>query len=551
MSKLLKIVGIAVAVIVILLIAIPFFINVNSFKPQVESGMTTALGRESKVGDLGLSLLSGSVTADNISIADDPAFSKGQFLTAKSLKIGVELIPLIFSKELHVTGVTLDEPSITLLLNAKGVWNFASIGEGGPKTGQTTSQKPAEAVPASSKSSSPGMGDFSVARVNVNHGKLVIGKANSSAKPLTIDNVNLEVKNFSAISQFPFTLSAGLPNGGKLKLDGNAGPIKAGNTPVSAKLNVDKLDLATVGADPSLGLAGMAALDGTLESDGKNAKLAGTLTADKLKMDPKGTPAPRPVQVKFATNYDVLKQSGNLSQGDISYAKAVVHLTGRYQMEGESTVLNMKLDGQGMPVDDVESLLPALGVVLPSGSGLKGGTLSTTLGISGPTNKLVIAGPIKIENTALTGFDLGSKLGALSAFTGKAPSSKDTAIQNCSTDVRMAPEGTKTDNINLNVPSIGVVTGSGTISPEGALNYHMNANLSGAGGGALTTVAGGKGGGGGIPFMIEGTTANPKFVPDVKGMAGGLAKEALGGKLGGASAQNPAGALSGFLKKKP
>ncbi len=538
--KILKIAGIAIVVIVVILIAIPFFINVNSFRPKVESEMSAALGRKSEVGNLSLSILTGSVSADNISIADDPAFSKSPFLTAKSLKIGVELIPLIFSRELHVTGVTLDEPSISLLSNAKGVWNFSTIGGAAPKA----SEKPAAA-----KSDSGGMAGLSVAKINVNDGKLVIGKANSPAKPLTIEKVNLEVTDFSSTTQFPFKLSAALPSGGDLKLDGKAGPLSGEGTPLSATLKVAKLDLATIGADPSVGLAGLANLDGSLDSDGKNAKVNGTLTADKLKLSPKGAPAPHPVQVKFATNYNLKTQAGSLPQGDISYGKALLHLTGSYRMEGEATVLNMKLDGQGMPVDDLESLLPALGVTLPSGSRLKGGTLSTNLGIVGPADKLVITGPVKIENTALTGFDMGGKLGALSSFGGKAASSKDTVIQNCSTNVRVAPEGTKTDSVNLNVPSIGVVTGSGTVSPEGALNYHMVANLSGAAGG-LTQVMGLGGGKGssGIPFMIEGTTSDPKFVPDVKGMATSAVGQAIGGKLG---TQNPVGALGGLFKKKP
>jgi AsmA protein len=43
--------------------------------------------------------------------------------------------------------------------------------------------------------------------------------------------------------------------------------------------------------------------------------------------------------------------------------------------------------------------------------------------------------------------------------------------------------------------------------------------------------------GGGVPFMIQGTTSDPKFVPDVGSMAGNAAKGALqktvSGKTGG------------------
>jgi hypothetical protein len=46
--------------------------------------------------------------------------------------------------------------------------------------------------------------------------------------------------------------------------------------------------------------------------------------------------------------------------------------------------------------------------------------------------------------------------------------------------------------------------------------------------GGVSKVAGLGSGKGGIPFAIEGTTSNPKFIPDVGGVVGGLAKNELG-----------------------
>ena len=112
MNRILKVVAIIVAVLIVILIAVPFFIDANTFRPKLESELTGALGREVKVGNLSLSLFSGSVSADDISIADDPEFSKSPFVTAKSLKVGVELMPLIFSKTLNVT--ELDRKSTRL-----------------------------------------------------------------------------------------------------------------------------------------------------------------------------------------------------------------------------------------------------------------------------------------------------------------------------------------------------------------------------------------------------------------------------------------------------
>jgi len=71
------------------------------------------------------------------------------------------------------------------------------------------------------------------------------------------------------------------------------------------------------------------------------------------------------------------------------------------------------------------------------------------------------------------------------------------------------------------IPSLGTVTGAGTVSPNHALDFKMLANLAGAGAG-LTKVAGL--GAGGIPVAIGGTTSNPTFMPDVKGMVNGKLK---------------------------
>ncbi len=130
MKRWLRIGGIVVGILLLIVIVLPFLINVNSFRPRVESEASAALGRQVSVGDLSLSILSGSVGAENISIADDPAFSKSPFVTAKSLKVGVELMPLIFSKQLNVTDISLEEPQITLLENRRRQVEFLQFGRG-------------------------------------------------------------------------------------------------------------------------------------------------------------------------------------------------------------------------------------------------------------------------------------------------------------------------------------------------------------------------------------------------------------------------------------
>jgi AsmA protein len=122
---------------------------------------------------------------------------------------------------------------------------------------------------------------------------------------------------------------------------------------------------------------------------------------------------------------------------------------------------------------------------------------------------------------------MGSKLGALSAFSGKAPSNSDTTIQNASLNAHVASDGTRADAINVTIPSLGVLTGAGTISPNGALDFSMMADLQTNRSEARTERTGRGGDRGGVSFKIQGTTANPSFVPDVGSLAGNAAKGAI------------------------
>jgi AsmA protein len=555
MKRAIRIFAIVVGILIVIAIALPFLVDINSFRPKLEGELTSALGRQVKVGNLSLSLFSGTVSADNISIADDPAFSKDPFVTAKALKVGVEVMPLVFSKTLHVTGITLEQPQITLLKTASGKWNFSSIGGNAPQS------TPAAQAPgtAQTPAARPG-GALSVDKLTISDGRVLVGQANSSQKPRVYDKVNAEVTNFSPTAQFPFKLTAALPGGGDVSLNGNCGPINSSNaaaTPFSAQIKVHKLDLAASGfVEPSTGIQGLADFDATVNSDGNLVQSVGTLSAQKLKLAEKGSPATRPVQVKYIVDHNLIQEAGALKDGHVSIGRATAHLTGTYQPQGAgTTVVNMKLVGDQMPVDELVAVLPAIGVVLPSKSQLQGGTLTVELAIAGPTDRLVITGPVRLTNSKLTGFDMGSKLSAISALSGKGGSSSDTTIQNFSANVRTAPDGTQANNINLTIPALGVVTGAGTVSPSGALNFKMNANVSGGAAGGLTQVAGLGGQAGNVPFMIEGTTSDPKFVPDVKGIAGSAVQQAIAGKLPGAGnaaspASNPAGALGGLLGKK-
>ena len=562
MKKLAWILGGIIILIVIGILVLPFLIDGNQFRPRIESSLTAAMNRKVEIGNISLSIFSGGAVVDNISIADDPAFSHDPFLKAASVKVGVELMPLIFSKQLHVTAFTIEGPQVNLLRSPKGTWNYSTLGATSSNSAPNSSNS---AAPPAKDAGNSGM-DLSVQKLTIESGKLMVGNTGANAKMHEYDDVKFEATDLSYTSQFPFTFSAKVPGNGAIKLDGKAGPLDRNDmqeTPLSANLDVKGLDLASTGfADPTSGLAGVIDFTGTLISDGKNLNAKGSVNANKLQLVPGGSPARVPVTVQFETDYAMKPQTGALKQGDVHLGKAFAQLTGTFNASGEVAAIQMKLAGQNMPAADLEGVLPALGVTLPSGASLQTGALSANLTISGPVNRLVTTGPINLSNAKLAGFSLGSKLGGLAAFTGLSnKSGADTTIQTLSSQLRVAPEGIRADNLNLVVEGIGTITGNGTISADHALNFKMLAKLSGISQspiGALAGIAGMAGLGGkqgiaagmasnGIPFTIQGTTSNPTFVPDIAGLAKGLGTNAAS-----PSQQNLGGILGGLLKgKKP
>lgn len=509
MKRVFVIVGIILGVIVVGILALPFLVNVDSFRPDIEKKLSEALGRQVHIGKITASILSGGAQADNISISDDPAFSKEPFLQASSFKIGLQLMPLISSRQLKVTALTIVNPDIQLLKNSAGKWNYSTLAN--------SSQKE-----KTQPSSSSGASDFSVDTLEIQNGKIRVGQVggHAIAKEHVYDKVNLVAHNISAASAIPFTLTGATPNGGTLEIQGQAGPINqqdSARTPLDAKLTLKHADLAATGLLG--GLEGILDFDGAVKSDGHRLSSTGKVQGSNLKLVAGGSPARRAISLDYKSDYNLDSEAGDVNAG-VHTGNSTANVVGRLNARGADTIAHLKIDAKNMAVNDVEGLLPAFGVSLPSGASLQGGVINTALTAEGPMDRLVINGPVTISDTHLTGFNLTSKLGAIAAFTG-IKSTNDTLIHTFSSALRVAPEGIHADNILLDMPQIGQLTGAGTVSNNQQLAFRMLLKLVGGGGmlGQLTGISTGVQNKG-IPFTVEGTASNPVFHPTAAGVAG-------------------------------
>jgi AsmA protein len=521
---------IVVGIIIVILVIVPFLIPVNQFKPTIETKASAALGRQVQLGNLSLSLLTGSLSADNLAVSDDPKFGQTPFLTAKAVRVGVAMMPLIFSRALNITSVTIKDPQVTLLHNPAGQWNYSSIG--GAAANTANNQAPQQ---------NNGSSELSVEKLSLENGTIIVGYV-GNPKRTSYDHVNVEASNISTHSKFPVSVSADLPGGGKFKLDGNAGPLDATDaalTPVDAKLTASSLNLGSTGfIEPNTGLGGLLDLDASLTSAQGQAETKGNAKLSKALLIKGGSPSSVPLVVDFDTKYDLAKQSGTLNGTTLKISGATAQVSGTYNNSGENTIVNVKVDGQNMPAKDIAAFLPAIGIHLPNGASIGSGTVSENLTMAGPTTNLVTSGNAGIFTVKLVGFDLGSKMSSISAITG-LKSGKDLDIEKMTANLRMTRDGLRADNFIAVLPAFGQIVGAGTIDAANHLDFKMAATLkSGVANvanptGALTSVLGGGGSSGckngvTVPFKIEGTTADPKFVPDVGGVAAGMLKSQLG-----------------------
>lgn len=690
---LLIILGSIVALVILVLIAVPIFLHADNFRGRIESALSSSMGRRVTLGKLDLSVLSGSLVARNATVADDPAFSNQPFLHVAHLKINIEVLPLIFSHAIHIQGFELDSPTINLLRATNGTWNYSTIGA-------------AQKNSSSNQSSSSLIPDLTVGHISITNGQMTVGNLPAPGAPPTprhtYDNLNLKATNFSFDKAFLFSADAHLPGNGAVTLTGTAGPINpqdASLTPFTAHLEVHHLDPVAVGfLEPSGGVSGTVnSIDAQATWSGQQLHVANliidtpnltvtqsnrptaaaqppsapnsnnmlsTLTADHLQIkngqltltspgQPKpavyqqlnaevtnvsptasspfklraqvpgggsitidgtagpfnqespistpfnahavlthidlassgvlapdagisgitnadvkatsngeacnataianiqgllvaknGFPSARLVDVQLTVAQDLHALTGQIQSASVSVGRAVIHISGIYKTDGPATDIDVKVTSDSASIDELEAFLPSVGVHLPSGSRLQGGTLTTNLHVTGTTAAPVISGPVLLSNTGLAGFDLGSKLSAITRLTG-GKTGANTAIRSLSTNVNINGGNVRTDNLALDVPSLGTASGSGTISASGALNYNLvlkpnaltkgSSPIAGFAGQILGSAAGTALGGlssiafkSGIPIAIGGTTSSPTFAPNLNGLLGGGSNSSRG-----------------------
>lgn len=504
-------------------------VDVDQFRPRIQTSLSSTLGRPVSIGKMTLSLRELAFTADAIEIGDDPAFAKQPFVKADRLAVQVAPWPLISKRELQVTHLILERPVIRLVQGRKAAWNFASLASGEV---QTDTQAPA----------------LRIGSLRITDGTVAIAFADGSQS--TLSDLDVNADNLSMDSTFPLKITGIGPGGAQIAIDAQVGPLLADNlmnSPLNANLSLDGFDLAS--GIPGGGLAGKLAYRGKLSASAGKIDLDGSATLDALRLFPDAAVAPAPVRFAHRTSYDLGTRRGQISNGELSLGAAALALAGQLDNRGKQLRVDLDITGKALAVDEVQGLLPMLGIVLPENSQLQGGQLNLDLNARGALDALVISGPVTLQDSQLKGFSLGGKLAGLMTLAGINPPA-DTQIKSASTQVRVDPAGVKLDDILAIITGIGQVTGTGTIDAKQNLDFNLriapDAALAASGDAAASSSVAmalqgalGRSSRDGIGLKVGGSADHPKFTLETRAVAGAVLSGLLAGKSG-----DPAAAAS-------
>jgi len=539
----------ALAVIAVVVIAIAILTStVDRFRPQIQSELQRKLNRQVTLGHLGLRLFPFSVKIESFTIGEDPAFSTGKpFAQAGEVFVSAGLFSLI-SGSPEVKSLLLDKPEIQLVKNAKGVWNFSTLGTNSGKTNNSN--------------------EFSLENLQVNNAR--IGLTDQLAGTSATGNVsmNLRAQSSKAENSSLSFSGNGTISGVTLKTPALAKPVTLssasmqfsqdnasitslnaalGSTKVHGNISVknfDAPDLQFALTADNIDTADLESLDTNTAqsrpSSPQNNKQPGLLT----ELTGSGTLAAARIKSDNIVLTNV-HTSCKLDHGVIQLSPLTADLFGGKQ-DGSLTLdvrapkpvcsVRSKLSGI-----DANALLSAVSSLRDTLYGSLGANTSLTFTL-GPSTDLArsLNGNLdfQVVNGQLKNINILNEVAKVGKFLNSAPaqSGSGTALHKFAGTLTIKNGVASTNNLTASLDA-GSLAASGQLSlVDQGLNMHVNAVLAnqisqtvgGSGiGGFLSTALSNSSGELVIPVTVTGTTSHPVFTPDVHSLAQMKAKNLL------------------------
>jgi uncharacterized protein involved in outer membrane biogenesis len=179
---------ILLSVLVLLLlvvIAVPYFLNVDRYRDTIASAIEKQTGRKVTLGPIHARLFPGAgVSVSDLHIGNPPGFPTGDLVGADEIRVNVALAPLLHGT-IHVNSVDLVRPKLILLTesNGKNNYTFASSDSAPPKSGETSSSMTLDQIDS----------------INLTGAEIVVGSVIKGAVAPLADTkgINIKLHNFA------------------------------------------------------------------------------------------------------------------------------------------------------------------------------------------------------------------------------------------------------------------------------------------------------------------------------------------------------------------
>ena len=202
----------------LVLLVVPFFVDANRFKTEIETMVSEKIGRTFSInGEIDLSLFPwAGFSVTQSSLGNPEGFAEKEFASIEALDIKVKLLPLL-SKDIQLKRFIVKKPKITLVTRKNGTVNY----DFSKKTAkETVREKKKDELPAKQ---SPTIKSFSVGEFLISDGSvLIIDHAKGSKKE--VSGITARLDNVSRDKPISLLLSAKIDRI-PLLLEGDLGPV--------------------------------------------------------------------------------------------------------------------------------------------------------------------------------------------------------------------------------------------------------------------------------------------------------------------------------------
>ena len=409
MRKLIIAVIAVVVLILVLIFCLPYFVDINQYRGEIQAQLQNRLHRPVQFGALSLAVFPLRVEAQNVVIGEDPRFHTTlPFAQVGEMDISIKLLPLL-TKTISISSLTLKRPQIELIKDAAGVWNFSGIGRPAPSTVATV---PAQAAPAQPAPANNSESAFALDELKITDGQIAVTDLQKHQPREIYDHIDATVNDYAPNKQFSVDLAAHIPGKGAetLSLAGKAGPINQANmvsTPFDGKLKLNEVSLA--GAQKFLNSAALEGSDAMLSGNTDLVSSGGKMAAKgSLKINDAvvhNIQVGYPITADFDVTDDLATDVIQIKQGELKLGSTPLNVSGSLNTRNTPSVADLNISAKDASIDEAARLAAAFGVAFSPNAKIAG-KLTANVHAQGPTNNLALNGTVNGRNLEVTGKDI-------------------------------------------------------------------------------------------------------------------------------------------------